>query len=405
MALRGWKTAPLAEVTAFIGSGISRPFFQGPNGVPVLRSNNVRDGRVVLEDLKYWHSTDPRGANLDFVRPHPGDLLVNFVNGSSKELGKAGLYEGVPAGCIASTNLFIVRFDNKRIRPEFANIVFASRHYRRWLYSAVGFSGQGSFNLREFSQFRIPEPPIDEQDRIIGIARTWDKAITKNAKLIGTKLRLKNGLMKQLLSGERRLPGCSAPWISTKLGNVGRFSKGAGVSKSDAVPNGYPAVRYGELYTTHHVVIKNFKTRISAESARSSTRIRQGDILFAGSGETSAEIGKSAVFLGKFEAYAGGDILILSPRKADPLFLSHLLNSGIVRGFLCARAQGHSVVHLYRRDLQNLPMRIPEIGEQRRISRILAAADGEIEALVSRAEALKKQKRGLMQKLLTPRSV
>ena len=48
-----------------------------------------------------------------------------------------------------------------------------------------------------------------------------------------------------------------------------------------------------------------------------------------------------------------------------------------------------------------VPFLIPPIGEQRAIAEVLTAVEGEINLLVRKASALKQQKKGLMQQLLT----
>ncbi|HQU08221.1 MAG: hypothetical protein B7Z60_06310 [Ferrovum sp. 37-45-19] len=58
------------------------------------------------------------------------------------------------------------------------------------------------------------------------------------------------------------------------------------------------------------------------------TSIQYGDILFAASGETFEEIGKSSVNLTQSHACCGGDIIILRPhRKFDPAFLAYAASS------------------------------------------------------------------------------
>ena len=99
-----------------------------------------------------------------------------------------------------------------------------------------------------------------------------------------------------------------ADWEVKRLGGVGSFSKGAGISRAQANSGKIPAVRYGELYTTHHNYIKRFESFISDEVAKESTQLTYGDIVFACSGETKEEIGKCAAFLGSEVAYAGGDL-------------------------------------------------------------------------------------------------
>ena len=100
-------------------------------------------------------------------------------------------------------------------------------------------------------------------------------------------------------------------WDVMSLSEIGRFSKGSGVTRDQSHSGDIPCVRYGELYTTHDNYIRSFSSFISAEVAKTATKLSKGDILFAGSGETKEEIGKAVAFVGDEEAYAGGDIIIL----------------------------------------------------------------------------------------------
>ena len=120
-------------------------------------------------------------------------------------------------------------------------------------------------------------------------------------------------------------------WEVRKLSEIGKFSKGAGVRKDEALSGNIPCVRYGELYTSHHEYIKTFYSFISKAIADTSKRLKKGDILFAGSGETKEEIGKCVAFIDEVEAYAGGDIVILSPEEVESLYLGFLLNAPLIQ--------------------------------------------------------------------------
>jgi len=54
-----------------------------------------------------------------------------------------------------------------------------------------------------------------------------------------------------------------------------------------------------------------------------------------------------------------------------------------------------------RQDFLKIKVRLPSLKEQQKIASVLNAADSEIDLLNDNLEALKKQKKGLMQKLLT----
>ena len=118
-----------------------------------------------------------------------------------------------------------------------------------------------------------------------------------------------------------------AHWAVRRLAHVGSILKGRGGNKDDEVSSGVPCIRYGDLYTTHDFVIRRSKSYISADKAAEYTTIKYGDVLFAGSGETIAEIGKSAVNLMRSEARCGGDVILFRPaQRADPRYLGYALD-------------------------------------------------------------------------------
>src|SRR5690606_13494269 len=166
-----------------------------------------------------------------------------------------------------------------------------------------------------------------------------------------------------------------ADWDVLSLKEIGTFLKGKGVSKNEIQEEGLPCLTYGELYTRHNDVIKRFTSFISEESAKNSTELKFGDILFAGSGETLKEIGKSSAFVDDFPAYAGGDIVILRQSSQNPYFLGYLLNSRIVSKQKYRLGQGHSVVHIYSSSLSKLQIPVPPLPEQPKIAEILSTWD------------------------------
>lgn len=124
--------------------------------------------------------------------------------------------------------------------------------------------------------------------------------------------------------------------------------------------------------------------------------------MFAGSGETKAEIGKCAAFIGDVDTYAGGDIIVFSPRKADSRLLGYILNTAAVAAQKASKGQGDAVVHISANALSSLLFAFPsEHSEQKAIAAALADAD----ALIASLDALIAKKRDLkkaaMQQLLT----
>jgi type I restriction enzyme S subunit len=191
-------------------------------------------------------------------------------------------------------------------------------------------------------------------------------------------------------------------WQTKKLVDLGMFTKGAGIPKDFAQSGTLPAVRYGELYTSYDTRITRTRSKISPEIADDSVKIYKDDILFAGSGETIEDIGKSATFQ-LAEGYAGGDVVILSPDKkvVDSLYLAYALNANVARRELRKLGQGQSIVHIYRKDLEKLKLNLPMKSEQRCVVTILEVWDNYLELLDKKITLKEHLKKGVMHQLLT----
>lgn len=210
--------------------------------------------------------------------------------------------------------------------------------------------------------------------------------------------------IKSKQNGLSREPMNSLPknWEWKYLHELGSFSKGKGILKEQVIESGLPCIRYGEIYTTHNFILKEFKSFISEDVAMESKEIKSGDILFAGSGETLEEIGKAVAFVGNEKAYAGGDVIILSTNEnVNTEWLSYVLETGIVRRQKRRLGQGHSVVHIYPSDLATLKVPYPPEHEQESISSMLVLMDISIAQINSLIEKKELQKQWFRQMLLT----
>jgi type I restriction enzyme S subunit len=190
-------------------------------------------------------------------------------------------------------------------------------------------------------------------------------------------------------------------WEVKTLSTIGKFTKGQGIRKEEATNGEIPCIRYGELYTRHNDYIKEYFSFISKETAKTARRLKSGDILFAGSGETKEEIGKCAAFIDNIEAYAGGDIVILSPVDVSPLFLGYLLNAQNIQKQKASKGQGDAIVHISANQLGSIQIPIPPTkSEQTAIANALSDTDSLIENLEKLIAKKRNIKQGVMQELL-----
>jgi len=182
-------------------------------------------------------------------------------------------------------------------------------------------------------------------------------------------------------------------WEVKRLGDLGTFLKGRGVKKDEANGGDLPCIRYGEIYTHHADYIRSFYSWISPAVAATATRLRQGDLLFAGSGETKDEIGKCVAFIGGHEAFAGGDIVILRPAGLNSMFMGYYCNTASINAQKAGKGQGDAVVHISAGALSSIVIALPSLLEQQAI----ATALSDVDALLGRLDQLIAKKRNLKQ--------
>jgi len=190
-------------------------------------------------------------------------------------------------------------------------------------------------------------------------------------------------------------------WDIMNLGQLGALRKGKGITKEQLTAIGLPCIRYGEIYTTHDFIIREFKSHIPKEVADESQEITNGDVLFAGSGETIEEIGKAVAYTKDIPAYAGGDIIILSTKEnTSAEFISYMMETALVRKQKRVLGQGNSVVHIYASDLAKVKVPLPSQKQQWKIAAILTTWAEAVQTMQCLIEQLKQRNKGLSQQLL-----
>ncbi len=370
-------------------------------------------GRVPVDwEVKKLGEILSIGNGRDYKHLHHGNVpvygtggLMTYVDdylyeGETVCIGRKGTIDAPQyhAGKIWTVDTLFYTCNFKDINVKFLYYLFTTLPWNSY-NEATGVPSLTSKNiLRVTASF----PPLPEQRRIATTLSNIDSLISNLDTLIEKKRNIKQGAMQQLLTGKTRLEGFSEPWVEKKLGEIGSFSKGLGISRSESNTGTIPAIRYGEIYTSHNDYIKCFYSHISEEVAARSKRLKCGDVLFAGSGETKEDIGKAVAYIADDVAYAGGDIIILSPmEQVISIYLGFLLNTKCIVKQRTSKAQGDAIVHITSKSLSSINISLPPLSEQRVIASILTSMDDEIAKLEQKREKYAAVKQGMMQQLLT----
>jgi len=399
-----WNLKLLKEISSMHGrigwQGLKQSEFTDyPDDPFLITGMNFKDGEIRWREV--YHIPEQRYNEAPQIQLRPDDVLVT----KDGTIGKLLFVKEIPYPEKASLNshLLVFRPLNMCYFPKFLYYQLSSKYFKN--YVEIGKSGTTFFGLSQeaFGNYLLPIPQtLDEQRAIAAVLSDVDDLIGAINRLIAKKRDIKRAAMQELLTGKKRLPGFIGKWNDCFLADIGIFSKGKGLMKDDIVDDGVPCIRYGEIYTQYNDYTNQLYSHISPEVAKESQRIRKGDLLFTGSGETAEEIGKCITYLGEEEAYAGGDVIIFSPIENDSMFLSYLMNHTSIVDQKARMGQGEVIVHISARNLALVKLHLPPLqDEERAIAIVLCQLDADITALAARRDKTILLKQGMMQELLT----
>ena len=397
-----WGVKPAHEFavirTGPFGTLLNASEYSKRDGVPLISVGEIREGFVRITDHTPLVSEAVTQRLPQFILRR-GDIVFGRKGG----VERSALIRQPQEGWFLGSDGISIR-PSQDCYDEYLALQFRSARVQGWLLQNAIGTTMPSLNQEILRNVAIPFPPtLAERKAIAEALSDADALIESLEQLLTKKRQIKKGAMQALLTGKKRLPGFSEEWEEKQLGQLGVFLKGSGVSRDASATGNLACVRYGELYTRHNNHISSFYSWISREVAMTATQLERGDILFAGSGETKDEIGKCAAFVNNMEAYAGGDIVILRNKKADPLFLGYYLNTGPINSQKASKGQGDAIVHIGAKALADIRFLLPRLSEQRAIATVLSDMDAEITSLETKHSKARQLKQGMMQELLTGR--
>lgn len=146
--------------------------------------------------------------------------------------------------------------------------------------------------------------------------------------------------------------------------------RGSGIKRDEVTEEGIPCVRYGEIYTTYDVWFENCVSYTQISNIVSPKYFEHGDILFAITGESVADIAKSIAYVGYEKCLAGGDIVVLKHNQ-NPKYLAYVLSTEDARIQKSKGKVKNKVVHSSVPSIKEIYVPIPPLPVQDEIVRIL----------------------------------
>lgn len=189
---KGWEWIRLGSISKTIEYGTSCKSLPGSDGVPILRMNNIQNGKIIFDNLKF---ISPNIKDLPRLFLTRKDLLFNRTN-SFELVGKTGVFTGEDNQYTFASYLIRAILFMDYIEPFFINMAMNSTYYRTTQIEPeiTQQCGQANFNGTKLSNTLVPIAPVNEQHRIVarveelltlcdGLEETLRKAETKSERL------------------------------------------------------------------------------------------------------------------------------------------------------------------------------------------------------------------------------
>lgn len=372
-----WEVMRLGDIVS-ITSGESPSLYhlKAEGKYPYVKVEDLNNCEKYQESSREYsddNNTTIKAGSIIFPK-RGASILNNKVRIAAKDIQMdSNMMAITPHTAIVDTEFLYIRILHER------------------LYRIADTSSIPQINNKHIIPYKIAVPPLAEQRKIAEVLGVWDEAIEKQARLIEKLALRKRALMQRLLSAKLRLPGFSEPWKIHKLQEL--FTERNETNRTDLPLLSITGDRGVILQT------ESEKRDTSNDDKSKYKRIAKGDI-----GYNTMRMWQGRSALSGLEGIVSPAYTIVVPNTdVDGYYMSVLFKQPRLIYDFWTHSQGlvGDTLNCKYRDFGQVHICCPPLAEQKAITEVLTAADREIELAKEKLERLRRQKRGLMQQLLS----
>ncbi len=275
-----------------------------------------------------------------------------------------------------------------------------------WLIYFLNYSNLQSYitgvtvpklNQEKMCSISVPIPPLSEQ---LSIVDYLDSAF---AKIDAMKANAEKALNEAKALFQASLKEMMEPkegWEEKTLGDLATdMYRGCGIRRDQVTKEGTPCVRYGEIYTTYNVGFDTCVSHTKEEYISSPKYFEHGDLLFAITGESVEDIGKTIAYLGNEKCLCGGDIICMKHNQ-NPKFLAYALTTPEAIRQKGLGKTKLKVVHTNAPALKAISIPVPPLSEQQSIVATLDSLKSKVDRLQANFDKMFQECDALKQAIL-----
>lgn len=389
-----WRVSVLKDCCSKITDGTHDTPKPVQSGVPFLTAIHVRDNWIDFESCLYVTEAD---HDVIYRRCNPDNndvLMVNIGAGVATTALVDVEYE------FSLKNVALLKPDSRTVG---AYLNYSLAHRKPKIIQDLSSGGAQPFlSLTHIGGIAIGLPPTKAEQEAIAEAISDAYALIESLEQLLTKKRqIKQGVMQELLTGKKRLPGFSAKWEVKRIGEFTDCT--AGGTPSTLIPaywNG--SIRWMSSGELNLKFVNEVEGRITEDGLRNSSAqlvpVKSVLVGLAGQGKTRGTVAMNLVELCTNQSVAA----IFPNPSFVPEYLYYNLDARYeeLRG-LSSGGAGRGGLNLTL--IKSISVPLPCFDEQAAIAAILSDMDAEIAALEAKLTKARRLKQGMMQELLTGR--
>lgn len=375
-----WEEKSLLDCVSLVQGLTYTPENVRKYGTLVLRSSNIQNNKLTLEDNVYVNSPIPTEKYIQ-----DNDILVCVRNGSSALIGKSCVLRAIPNTTFGAFMSVLRGDSNGYIAHLFESPVIQSQVRDR---SSATIN---QITKKDFQSIRITVPQDEkEQSEIAAALSSFDTYIDNLTELIEKKKNIRDGALEDLVNGNINLRGFSNTWQNTTLGRISSYRKGKCF---------FPKRQY--------ISTENMRQNFSGIVPYYETtpvwgcEFGAGDILLA-----NIRPYLKKIWFSNFDGCCSADVLVLQANEGicSKLLYYILANERFVNYIMAVGIKGIKMPRGDKKIIMEYELKIPkDYEEQEAIAAALSEMDEEIANLESEKEKMIQIREGAMDDLLTGR--
>ncbi|RVT75323.1 restriction endonuclease subunit S [Flavobacterium sufflavum] len=419
----GWSSLPINEVFEFIGtSSFSRNDLNYEAGEDSIYYIHYGDIHATYKNAVLDFDTETRIPVLrKEIKPSThflkeGDLIIADASEDYEGIGEAlEVFNLKDKKVLAGLHTFALRDKDNKTVHGYRAYLFKNPDVKKRLKTIATGSKVYGISKGNISKFRITLPPLWEQQKITKILTTWNKAITLQQQLIRNKKEYKKAIMKKLLTGEVRFKNHNnSQWSSLPINEVFEFIGTSSFSRNDlnyeVEDNSIYYIHYGDIHSTYKNAVLDFNTETRIPVLNKNIKpsihlLQEGDLIIADASEDYEGVGESLEVynLNGKKVLAGLHTFALRDKNNQTAqgYRAYLFKSPEAKKRLKTIATGSKVYSISKGNLTKFKITLPSLVEQQKTASFLSFIDKEITNLNKELFALRQQRQGLIQQLLT----